>query len=45
MDLSHSGRHLPARLALLALRDGDKTPVWAGIGGGVEEAGKESLKR
>lgn len=35
MDLSHSGRHLPGRLAVLVLRDGDKTPVLATIGGGV----------
>ena len=34
MDLSHSSRHLPGRLAVLVLRDGDKTPVWAPIGGG-----------
>lgn len=27
MDLSHSGCHLPGRLAVLVLRDGDKTPV------------------
>lgn len=33
MDLSHSSRHLPGRLAVLVLRDGDKTPVWAPIGG------------
>lgn len=29
MDLSHSSRHLPGRLAVLVLCDGDKTPVWA----------------
>lgn len=46
MDLSHSRRHLPGRLALLVLRDGDKTPVWAPIGGErggggrAEEVGK-----
>ena len=34
MDLSHSSRHLPGRLAVLVLRDGDKTPVSAPIGGG-----------
>lgn len=35
MDLSHSGCHLPGRLAVLVLRDGDKTPVSsARIGGG-----------
>lgn len=34
MDLSHSGRHLPGRLAVLVLRDGDKTPVSVPIGGG-----------
>ena len=33
MDLSHSSRHLPGRLAVLVLRDGDKTPVSAAIGG------------
>ena len=35
MDLSHSSRHLPGRLAVLVLRDGDKTPVSAPIGGCV----------
>lgn len=35
MDLSHSSRHLPGRLAVLVLCDGDKTPVWAPIGGGA----------
>lgn len=36
MDLSHSGCHLPGRLAVLVLRDGDKTPVSsARIGGGL----------
>lgn len=34
MDLSHSSHHLPGRLAVLALCDGDKTPVSAPIGGG-----------
>lgn len=34
MDLSHSSRHLPGRLAVLVLCDGDKTPVSAPIGGG-----------
>lgn len=35
MDLSHSSRHLPGRLAVLVLCDGDKTPVSAPIGGGI----------
>lgn len=35
MDLSHSSRHLPGRLAVLVLCDGDKTPVSSPIGGGV----------
>ncbi len=39
MDLSHSSRHLPARLAVLVLCDGDKTPVSAPIGGGVGGGG------
>lgn len=39
MDLSHSGRHLPGRLAVLVLRDGDKTPVSAPIGGSVAVGG------
>lgn len=39
MDLSHSSRHLPARLAVLVLCDGDKTPVSAPIGGGVGGVG------
>lgn len=39
MDLSHSARHLPGRLAVLVLRDGDKTPVLATIGGGVLAGG------
>lgn len=34
MDLSHSSCHLPGRLAVLALHDGDKTPVSAATGGG-----------
>lgn len=34
MDLSHSSRHLPGRLAVLVLCDGDKTPVSSAIGGG-----------
>ena len=38
MDLSHSSRHLPGRLAVLVLCDGDKTPVWAAIGGGAGPA-------
>lgn len=33
MDLSHCGRHLPGRLAVLVLRDGDKTPVLVLVGG------------
>lgn len=37
MDLSHSSRHLPARLAVLVLRNGDKTPVSAPTGGGPGE--------
>lgn len=37
--MSHSGRHLPGRLAVLVLRDGDKTPVLATIGGGVLAGG------
>lgn len=32
MDLSHSSRHLPGRLAVLMQCDGDKTPVSAPIG-------------
>lgn len=35
MDLSHSSHHLPGRLAVLVLCDGDKTPVSAPIGGGA----------
>lgn len=33
MDLSHSSRRLPGRLAVLVLRDGDKTPVVVLFGG------------
>lgn len=33
MDLSHSSRHLRGRLAVLALCDGDKTPVLVAVGG------------
>lgn len=33
MDLSHCGHHLPGRLAVLVLRDGDKTPVSVLVGG------------
>lgn len=33
MDLSHSSRRLPGRLAVLVLRDGDKTPVVGLFGG------------
>lgn len=41
MDLSHSGCHLPGRLAVLVLRDGDKTPVSsAWIGGGLPSGGR-----
>lgn len=39
MDLSHSSRHLPGRLAVLVLCDGDKTPVSAPIGGCVGGGG------
>lgn len=40
MDLSHSGCHLPGRLAVLVLRDGDKTPVSSPrIGGGLASGG------
>lgn len=42
MDLSHSSRHLPARLAVLVLRDGDKTPVSAAIGGGPGGEGERT---
>lgn len=43
MDLSHSGCHLPGRLAVLVLRDGDKTPVSsARIGGGLPSGGRGS---
>lgn len=47
MDLSHSSRHLPGRLAVLVLRDGDKTPVSAAIGGGPwsgEEGDEEGME-
>lgn len=40
MDLSHCGRHLPGRLAVLVLRDGDKTPVSVLVGEGLAWDGR-----